>query len=154
MKIKSGFLFSMIVSAVTLTLPLQVSARQVHTWHNINAENGEWVAKLQMLNEKGIFVLPDGTSVSEFKVSTGSPKRYGFEFDPNDDFDVAYTLTLVQQNENAGNQSNSTMFKSKACVYVITADGPAKPDIRVSSFNGAACDWKTVPGVGEDFFVS
>src|SRR5579862_4964560 len=135
-------------------MSLYASKQEVHTWHNINATSGEWVAKFQMINEKGTFVATDGSPISELTVTAGNPKIYGFSFDPSDDFNVAYTSTLIQQKDKSAKMINATMFQSKACVFVITAVGPAQPDVRVSNFNGATCTWMTVPGVGEDFFAS
>lgn len=119
---------------------------KAHTWHVISSTNGEWHGNLRMINEIGSFVGEDGvSSIDSFSVSTQKPLKYGFIFDPSDDFDVTYTLTMTQDDVKA--------FTSKACVYVITAKGPAMPDIRPVSYNGAKCDYNTVHGVGEDFTV-
>ena len=118
-----------------------------HTWHTVSTASGTWEAKLQMLNQGGSFVTREGALINDFAISPSHSQDYGFIFDDGDDFDVAYSLTMVEKS------SNALLFKSKACVYVITASGPAKPDIRVSSFNGAKCDYKVIHGVGEDFMV-
>jgi len=119
-----------------------------HTWHTVRALDGQWVAKLQMLNESGSFVTREDTALTAFTLSPSHSQDYGFKFAPGADFDIAYTLTLTQTNA-----AMTPQFVSKACVYVVTASGPAKPDIRVSSFNGAKCDWNVVAGIGEDFTV-
>lgn len=139
----TGLIFSMTATAMA-------DQPQAHTWHNVNASNGVWHGQLQVINEKGSFVGPDGmTPISEFLISPDKPQKYGFDFDLRDDFDVAYTVTLTQKAA-----SSDTNFTSKTCVFVVTAKGPADPDIQVASYNGAACSWKKVPGVGEDFFVA
>ena len=123
-------------------------ANPVHTWHTISSKRGEWNARLQMINQGGGFVTPQGESINAFQISPGHTQDYGFSFDRGDDFDVAYTLTLTEKN------NGYAFFQSKACVYVITARGPANPDIRVSEFNGAQCHYTIVSGRGEDFEVS
>jgi hypothetical protein len=143
-KIKLG---SLIVLSL---LSFQAFAKNAtHTWHTVSSANGTWQAKLQMLNEGGNFVTRGGAAITTFNISPGNPQDYGFVLDAGDDFDVAYTLTLTQND-----QKNARQFVSKACVYVITARGPAQPDIRVSHFNGAECNWSLVKGVGENFSVS
>lgn len=119
-----------------------------HTWHTVRALKGTWVAKLQMLNEGGSFVARDNTRLNTFTVSPEHEQDYGFQFDTGDDFDVAYTLTLTEKSPAAMPQ-----FTSKVCVYVVTAKGPAQPDIRIETFNGAKCDWNVVRGIGEDFLI-
>lgn len=119
-----------------------------HTWHIIKSIDGAWEGKLQMLNQGGAFVTRDGTLIKHFTIHPQQSLEYGFSFDRGDDFDVAYSLTLTQK------KNKHQYFESKACVYVITASGPAKPDIRVSSFNQADCKYNVVHGKGEDFEVS
>lgn len=121
------------------------NASPPHTWHTVNATQGTWQGKLQMLNQGGHFVNREGSQISEFSINKEQSFDYGFSFDKGDDFDLSYALTLVLK--------TSPAFVSKACVFVITASGPAKPDIRVSSFNGAKCEYKVVHGRGEDFSV-
>lgn len=120
----------------------------VHTWHTITSDNGDWQGKLQMINQGGDFVTPQGNLLHAFNISPTTHQDYGFSFNRGDDFDVAYTLTLTQKN------NSDNFFQSKACVYVVTASGPAKPDIRVSEFNGAKCRYTVVSGRGENFEVS
>jgi hypothetical protein len=50
-------------------------------------------------------------------------------------------------------QKTITAFSSKTCVFVVTAQGPADPDVRYFSYHGAVCGTTTVPGVGEDFYA-
>jgi hypothetical protein len=115
-----------------------------HTWHNIVVEQGVWRGKLAVINEGAVFVKPDGAEVSDFTVASNQPFKFGFAFDADDDFDVAYTLTLTQQEP-------AKKVVSKTCVFVVTAKGPANPDIHNLSYNGATCNSVYVPRVGEDF---
>lgn len=119
-----------------------------HTWHTVNATQGTWLASLKMINEEGHFVNLTGDKVDTFQVSAEKPFHYGFVLGEGNDFNVAYTLTMTQESLNARPQ-----FSSKTCLFLITASGPAKADIRPIGYNGAVCSWKNVPGVGEDFFV-
>ncbi len=116
---------------------------QVHTWHTIKVNNGVWSASLKAINEEASFVRADGSPISTFSMNPNDPVIYGFQFDPKDDFDVAYTLTLTHQ--------DTADFITKTCVFVITAKGPADPDIRTLEYYGAKCSWVVVPKVGEDF---
>jgi len=119
----------------------------VHTWHVITSKGGTFNGSLQVINEKATFVKPDGTPLNTFILTPEQPVKFGFSFDPNDDFDVAYTLTLTEQD-------SFKHFVSKTCLFVITAKGPAQPDVRYFAYNGATCSSTVVKGVGEDFSVS
>jgi hypothetical protein len=134
------------LSAFIFTISSAIAGTKPHTWHLITTDNGIWDGRLQMINEEGFFTDRDGSPLTKFTISPNKSQEYGFSFGPEADFDIAYTLTLTQR--------DTKNFNSKTCVYVITASGPANPDIRPSSYNGAQCDWKIVPGQGEDFFVS
>ena len=118
----------------------------VHTWHTVSTTEGTWHAKLQNLNQESYFVDRAGASINQFVIHPNRSQDYGFGFYPGADFNIAYTLTIIEE--------STFNFSSKACVYVITASAPATPDIRVNAFNGAKCDWKIIKGVGENFMVS
>lgn len=136
----------LLLAAVTLFgASMAQAAAPVHTWHTVSATNGSWQARLVMMNENGKFYNRAGSPIWDFNVNSSTPYDYGFGFERGSDFDIAYTLTVIEKTKPS--------FVSKACVYVITASGPGKPDIRTSSFNGAKCDYKIVSGVGEDFIV-
>lgn len=136
-------LFSLMTTSAIAAVEL---THKPHTWHTVNASDGIWDGRLQMINEEGSFVDGEGAPLTQFTVSPQKPQVFGFLLTANDDFNVAYTLTLVKRDKNP-------QFVSKACVYVITASAPAKPDVRPSAYNGAECNWKVVSGRGEDFFV-
>lgn len=121
-----------------------------HTWHTVSANEGAWEARLQIINEGGSFVGRDGLALTTFTVSPTQPQDFGFVLAPEDDFNVAYTLTLTQKKPTFA----FLHFSSKACVYVVTANGPAQPDIRATSFHGANCESKVMKGIGENFIVS
>lgn len=139
----SALLLSFLLNAVAYAEPTPI-----HTWHTVSSKHGAWQATLQMLNQGGKFVTPSGTPLTTFTITPSNPQIYGFGFDQSDDFDVAYTLTLVDTSK------SKQHFQSKACVYVITASGPAQPDIRASAFNGATCNYHVVHGRGENFEVA
>ena len=145
MRKKSKLLIGLSALMITMTSTSAI-ADTPHTWHVVNSNKGNWDARLQMISEGGHFVAHDGSLLSEFTVNPLKSQEYGFVLDASDDFNVAYTLTLTQK--------DPQQFSLKACVFVITATGPGKPDIRVASYNGAECTWKDVPGRGKDFFVA
>lgn len=116
----------------------------IHTWHNVNAKEGQWKVTLQSISQEGRFTDEACNALTTTTLAAGNPLIYGFGFSRNADFDIAYTLTAVKQ---------ETSFQSKACVFVITAKGPAQPDITALSYHGAVCEWSRIPGVGEDFVI-
>lgn len=100
--------------------------------------------------------------------------KFGFLPGLADDFDSAYSLTMVRKSTEKveidasksqppdakiteiiveGGPARKLLFKSMACVYVIAAAGPAMPDVRTEPYNGATCMWERVQGVGENYFV-
>lgn len=116
----------------------------IHTWHNVNSKEGQWNITLQSINQQGTFTDPLCNSLTTAILSPAATFIYGFGFSRDADFNIAYTLTAVKQ---------EATFESKACVFVITAKGPAQPDITALSYHGAVCEWTRIPGVGEDFVV-
>lgn len=121
-----------------------------HIWHTITVAEGNWTGRLQMINEvdKAWFVLPDGvTKVNAVQINPNAPQKVGFvvDFSQKPDFDMAYTVTLVKNDK-----ASSPNMTSKSCIFIVTATGPGQPDIKIHSFNGAACTWKAAEH-GEDF---
>ncbi|QBR84451.1 hypothetical protein E3983_08810 [Legionella israelensis] len=116
----------------------------VHTWHNVSAKEGTWKLNLQVISQQGYFVDETCHEIKTKDITKEQPLKYGFGFAKDADFNIAYTLTAV--NEDKG-------FQSKACVFVISATGPAQPEIKVLNYHGANCLWNLVPGTGEDFII-
>mmetsp|Transcript_6474 Transcript_6474/g.7579 ORF Transcript_6474/g.7579 Transcript_6474/m.7579 type:complete len:190 (+) Transcript_6474:76-645(+) len=150
----------------------------IHTWHNVTAWRGTWKAQLSSISEHSLFydanckemgASPTFEVVGGKEVASGSA-TFGFKIGPDDDFDVAYSLTLVRSSpeplnpkdsiESRGSEGSSEgsregsrkLFKSMACSYVIAAAGPAQPDVRAEPFNGATCMWERT-GHGENYQV-
>lgn len=117
----------------------------VHTWHKIYAQEGQWKITLKSISQEGFFVDQHCNTLEVKPLSSIEPLIYGFGFPLDATFDIAYTVTAVKQEQNA--------FKSKACVFVVSAKGPAQPDITALNYNGAHCDWQKVSGSGGDFYV-
>ncbi|RAP37580.1 hypothetical protein B1207_05255 [Legionella quinlivanii] len=116
----------------------------VHTWHDIRSTEGNWKITMRMISQTGLLVDESCQPVNEFKISPRQGLRYGFGFSDNASFDIAYTITAIRE---------APGFESQTCVFVVTANGPAQPDINALAYHGANCDWKVVPGIGEDFTV-
>lgn len=119
-----------------------------HTWHTISVANGSWLATLSMISQPqwGHFVEADDVTeiTTPFLVNSENSHKFGWTYTgPGKDFDIAYTVSLVQQ-------KNSPNFSSKACVFVVTATQPRHPDITVIPKNGALCSWVDT-GIGEDY---
>jgi len=120
----------------------------VHVWDTVHSEAGYWNGTLASINENASFVDANGSPMTTFTLNPAAPVKYGFSFGPNDDFDVAYTLTLTQQTL----PQSDARFTSKTCVFVITAKGPGQPVIQVLTYNGAQCSYK-VNGNGDDYYA-
>ncbi len=124
-------------------------ATAVHTWHDVTTDNGTWHGRLALItsDQAGYFTDKAANNkgqIYDFELDSQKIFIYGFGFEfGKTDFDVAYTLTLYQ-----------TGFASKACVFVVTAKGPARPDVRISSYHDAKCNYEVVHGRGENFSVS
>ena len=116
----------------------------IHTWHNVSSKEGQWKIVLQPINQYAIFTDLSCNVITNATITDAIPLVYGFGFSKDADFNIAYTLTAIKQEPG---------FESKACVFVITANGPAQPDITPISYHGALCEWSRVHGVGEDFVV-
>lgn len=117
---------------------------RVHTWHDVSSQSGNWNITLKMISQDGILVDKACQPIHNQRLTVDAPLVYGFGFSDNATFDIAYTLTAI---------SEEAAFESKTCVFVITAKGPANPDIHPISYHGAKCEWQVVPGVGENFSV-
>ncbi|KGP62949.1 hypothetical protein EP47_07475 [Legionella norrlandica] len=116
----------------------------VHTWHEVVSKSGSWKVTFKMISQNGQFVDPSCADITEIGLTEDNSLTYGFKFSKEADFNIAYTVTAVNQDSN---------FQSKACVFVVTANGPAQPDIQALSYHGAECQWYVVNGVGENFSV-
>ena len=130
------------ITSLFLSCALAVSTAQagVHTWHHVSAVDGHWTTQLVIASadEKGYFTDAAGTVMGPlyaFDVqSDQAPALFGFGFDiPGSDFDISYTVTMVKQKAS----SNSVQFVSPTCQFNVSAKGPANPDVRVETYNGA-----------------
>lgn len=117
----------------------------IHTWHTIHAKNGEWKINLKAISQTGFFVDESCKPLETGLARLNDPLTYGFGFGDESTFDIAYTVTAVKQIDHA--------FQSPACVFVVSAKGPAQPDVTALSYNGARCEWKSVTGAGGDMFL-
>jgi len=116
-------------SLVFLSMSSMANQCNVHTWHDVVSKQGEWDVTLKVINQSGKFVDSHCSAFSKRGSSERNRLVYGFSFAQDADFDIAYTLTAVNKSPNS--------FQSKACVFVITAKGPAQPDVSVLSYRGA-----------------
>lgn len=147
---------SIISAAMLLSLGITTTNAAVHTSHHVSATEGSWKAQLVIASpdEKGYFTDQSGNSMGSlyaFDVHADQdPVLFGFGFDfPGTDFDVSYTVTLIKQKQT---DAHGVMFASPACQFNVSAKGPANPDIRVESYNGAQCHYH-ITSTGEDFIA-
>lgn len=121
--------------------------QKVHTWHRVTS-NSSAKCELGKSFEQEDFTLvsSDLKPLVAFNVSSSQPARFGLTFTDAADFNLVFTLTCIR--------ADGQFAKSPKVVFVIGADGPADPDIRVLNYYGAGGAWKVVPGVGEDFFLT
>lgn len=118
----------------------------IHTWHNIFAKDGEWKVTLKVINQNGFFVDSHCNPVETDFARINEPLTYGFGFSNDANFDIAYTITAIKQSQRG--------FQSPACVFVVSAKGPAQPDVSTLSYNGAFCEWKSVARAGGDIYLA
>ena len=104
---------------------------------------------------------------ANFNLSSKETKRFGFQMDNADTFDVVYSVMIIRtalEGEKASpiamplkplneGAARKLLINSVGCIYVVSAAGAAQPDIRANVYNGAMCMWERVPGVGENFLV-
>ncbi len=117
---------------------------QAHTWGTSVALNGNWQGQIAPLYENSYFVTPECKNVTDFKISPGHNATYGFRFEKNDDFNIMFSLLLINIDE--------TPMVSKSCLYILTANSPAHADVRSLSYHGAYCARKDT-GDGNIFYV-
>jgi hypothetical protein len=139
--ILAGFLASVstgVLANTTFPCP------NAHFWQKISAIKGGWQVIQTMINENGQFI--DIQQCAEhnlysYAVSEGSNNQNGFRFAQGSDFNIAYTITAIA--------NISANFTAKSCVFVVTANGPAQPDVHVINYNGANCDSQYIAAKGE-----
>lgn len=133
-------------------------AGNVHTVHHIYAQNESsnlkpWNVRIVDIapNETAFFASNNITSDNlNFSVTKDKPADYGFGFKANSDFNVAYTITAIDSSQS----SDAWQHKTKSCTFVVTANGPANPNISITNYQGANCSYKVIPGEGEDFYLA
>lgn len=143
-----GYLMKKILLLLLALLHVQSYAlsqcNDIHIWQKVLSRDGQWNITLKTISQEGIFRDQSCNPLDTTILSSENPLVYGFGFSKNADFDIAYTLTAVKQ---------TPSFESRACVFVITAKGPALPEVTALSYNGAVCEWTRAPRSGELFVV-
>lgn len=145
---KASMALLALISAPVVTLAAP------HTTHQVSAATGEWQGRMVVTsaNQAGYFTDIAGNQklgpLVDFRLEAKRPYQFGFAFDlPGTDFNVSYVVTLVKQPT-----VMAPLFASPTCQFNVSAKGPANPDVRVESYNGAKCHF-TITGHGEDFYV-
>ncbi|MDF1797390.1 MAG: hypothetical protein P1U63_12720 [Coxiellaceae bacterium] len=147
---------SSVFCAVALTAVSSVQAMDVHTHHHVRATDGDWSGMLSFTSphEAGFFTDKDDNKLPTqpvFSLSSQVPYYFGFGFSiPGTDFDVSYVVTVVKSKHNG---LASPHFASPTCQFNVSASSPGHPDVRVSTYNGAKCQYLD-NGQGGDFQVA
>ncbi|MDF1761663.1 MAG: hypothetical protein P1U40_14110 [Coxiellaceae bacterium] len=147
---------SSVCCAITLTAASSVQAMNVHTHHYVRANGGSWKGMLSFTSpdEAGYFADKDGNKLPaqpQFTLSAQQPYYFGFGFAiPGTDFDVSYVLTVVKSKQSGVSASH---FASPSCQFNVSASSPGHPDVRISTYNGAKCQYLD-NGQGGDFQVA
>jgi hypothetical protein len=123
-----------------------VSGQTVHTWHNVTSNDWAVCQLADSYETDFSFVNAQLVPVTSFAVGLVAPYQYGLLLGPTSDFNMLYSLTCVQQN----NQTS----QSPKIAFVVGANGPADPNIVVINYYGAIGKFNTVPGVGENFYLT
>lgn len=120
-----------------------------HTIHHVGVAGRSATCVLTGLYESSSFCLVDvsGHRMEQvpFTVQPGGPQvRWDLKFDDQADFNMEYALTCVSMDGNSA--------QSPKTVFIIGANGPATPCIRVLGLYGAEGNW-TSNGDGEDYWA-
>lgn len=144
------------LSAIALSIATPCSIAQAgdtHTFHHVTVSSGDWHGQLVITSpgEDAYFTNASGENYGSMwafdPVTPQAPFTFGFGFiEPGTDFNASYTLTMVKK------VFTGPQFVSKACQFNISAKGPANPDIRTETYNGADCHY-TITDKGEDYSV-
>lgn len=112
-----------------------------HTHDTITALDSNWQVTLSPLFEHSTFLNQDNQTITAFPLKSNQTMAYGFVLPASANFNITYAITAVQQPSTRNNKQVSIKPHNKACVFIVTATSPAKPDVKPVSFNGATCDW-------------
>lgn len=118
----------------------------IHSWHQIYAREGNWHVTLKVINQHGFFVDQACQPMETGIANNTAPLSYGFGFASSANFDIAYTVTAVKEDKQG--------FQSPACVFIVSATGPAQPEIAILGYHGAECEWKSNPGTGASLYLA
>ncbi len=149
---------SCLAAVCGLALATSASAIDVHTHHYIRTNGGHWNGMLSFTspNEAGYFTDKSDRKLPlqpTFTLDPSSPYYFGFGFSvPGTDFDVSYVVTIVKKSQSL-HQVAGPMFASPTCQFNVSASSPGHPDVRISTYNGAKCQYLD-NGQGGDFQVS
>ncbi len=110
---------------------------------NNNIDNS-WVITPAMIHEKGTFYknasmdspMKPGDTLS---LKARKSEILGWQYDNQDDFNVAYTLSAVMQQDGNKNQFS---YSSPACVFIVTAPHAADPNVQIVNYNNAHCQYQ------------
>ena len=109
----------------------------------LNNNKATWKITPAMVNEKGTFFAPYSNPdplPPESSITLDSSTlsyQLGWSYAPDDDFDVAYIITAVDQPAKRG-----LGFTHPACMFLITAAAAAQPQVQVVNYNNANCSYK------------
>ena len=146
---------SLLAACILASSSCLALAAKPHTTHTITSHGGTWHGKLVITsaNQPGYFLDNNGQNHGNswaFDLTSNQPTlHYGFGFNVGATFDISYSLNLYK----GSSYANKLGFSSQACEFVVTAKGPAKPDVQVIPYNGAKCRVTDPDKTGVDFEV-
>ncbi len=124
-------------------LCLSSFATTTHTLHNVTANAKANCQFSAAYENQFYFVDKSGASITTFTLEPNVPYQFGLVLSGGADFNMEYTMVCVAD--------TGAFAKRPRVTYVIGANGPADPDVKVVNDYGAEGSWKVIPGVGEDF---
>lgn len=129
----------------------------VHTWNNITSFNGNWKGRITPIYENSYYYYSNCTNFNNFEINEDNNQSllYGFKFDKDATFNLAYSITMVKEERNKMIRYNNTKnpeMSSPSCIYIVTAKSPANPDINVLSYMGGNCGYVNIE-TGTIFYV-
>ena len=126
-----------------------------HTKDTLTVNNGsKWLVRVVNMAPKqfAYFKYQDYSTTDLTFLTDSNGSSFEFNFSDDSDFNIAYTIYAIDTSAN----QHAYMSHSRSCVFVVSADSPAVPNIHVVNYDDASCSYNDRSGVkdpGTDFVL-
>ena len=149
----SSFALSNDTSLVSPTPHFQARISALNTESNLKP----WSIRLQdIAPNENVFFIVNGKIITNsitIDITKNTPFIYGFAYNQGTDFNETYTITAIDTSQ-AG---EAIQHKTKSCVFIVGAKGPADPYVVVENYSGANCSYKNHgvgPKIAIDYYLN